>query len=186
MFCRTGNQSRENTGGIKRMMIFSKPRETAFSAQKYERAVKSLIACTILFLAIHTAGIEIEIAPCILLLTATAFSMGIMWQTLNSSGKCRPYDRAVYAAISEQEMTFSLVLAFTSYTLITKTFLVLALFFAVHEWSVLQIAVSLLCACNSCFSAAAWYTMKKRKSFCLFSFYGVEQFSRQYSLCGKR
>ena len=33
------------------------------------------------------------------------------------------------------------------------------LFFAVHEWSVLQIAVSLLCACNSCFSAAAWYTM---------------------------
>ena len=62
------------------------------------------------------------------------------------------------------EMAFSLVLAFTSYTLITKTFLVLALFFAVHEWSVLQIAVSLLCACNSCFSAAAWYTMKSEAS----------------------
>lgn len=40
----------------------------------------------------------------------------------------------------------------------------LALFFAVHEWSVLQIAVSLLCACNSCFSAAAWYTMKNEAS----------------------
>ena len=64
-----------------------------------------------------------------------------------------------------REMTFSLVLAFTSYTLITKTFLVLALFFAVHEWSVLQIAVSLLCACNSCFSAAAWYTMKNETLF---------------------
>lgn len=28
-----------------------------------------------------------------------------------------------------------------------------------------SIAVSLLCACNCCFSAAAWYTMKKRKMF---------------------
>ena len=39
---------------------------------KYERVIKSLIACIILFLAIHTAGIEIEIAPSVLLLTAAA------------------------------------------------------------------------------------------------------------------
>ena len=37
-------------------------------------------------------------------------------------------------------MTFSIVLAFAGYTMITKTFPMLALFFAVHEWSVLQIA----------------------------------------------
>ena len=146
------------------MIIFQNLGEQLFGA-KYERAVKSLIACIILFLAIHTAGIEIEIAPSILLLTATAFSMGIMWQTLNSSGNADRMTGLFMMPFRNREMTFSLVLAFTSYTLITKTFLVLALFFAVHEWSVLQIAVSLICACNSCFSAAVWYTMKKRKMF---------------------
>ena len=140
------------------MIIFQNLGEQLFGA-KYERAVKSLIACIILFLAIHTAGIEIEIAPSILLLTATAFSMGIMWQTLNSSGNADRMTGLFMLPFRNREMTFSLVLAFTGYTLITKTFLVLALFFAVHEWSVLQIAVSLLCACNSCFSAAVWYTM---------------------------
>ena len=146
------------------MIIFQNLGEQLFGA-KYERAVKSPIACIILFLAIHTAGIEIEIAPSILLLTATAFSMGIMWQTLNSSGNADRMTGLFMLPFRNREMTFSLVLAFTSYTLITKTFLVMALFFAVHEWSVLQIAVSLICACNSCFSAAVWYTMKKRKMF---------------------
>ena len=146
------------------MIIFQNLSKQLFGA-KYERAVKSLIACIILFLAIHTAGIEIAIAPSILLLTATAFSMGIMWQTLNSSGNADRMTGLFMLPFRNREMTFSLVLAFTSYTLITKTFLVMALFFAVHEWSVLQIAVSLICACNSCFSAAVWYTMKKRKMF---------------------
>ncbi len=142
---------------------------------KYERVIKSLIACIILFLAIHTAGIEIEIAPSVLLLTAAACSMGIMWQTLNSSGNAERMTGLFMLPFRNREMTFSLVLAFTSYTLITKTFLVLALFFAVHEWSVLQIAASLLCACNGCFLAAAWYIMTKQASLhekgsCLFSF----------------
>ena len=47
--------------------------------------------------------------------------------------------------------------------MITKTFPVLALFFAVHEWSVLQTAAALLCACNGCFMAAAWYAMTKKR-----------------------
>ena len=131
------------------MIIFQNLSKQLFGA-KYECAVKSLIACIILFLAIHTAGIEIEIAPSILLLTATAFSMGIMWQTLNSSGNADRMTGLFMLPFRNREMTFSLVLA---------------LFFAVHEWSVLQIAVSLLCACNSCFSAAAWYTMKNETLF---------------------
>lgn len=145
------------------MIIFQNLSKQLFGA-KYERAVKSLIACIILFLAIHTAGIEIEIAPSILLLTATAFSIGIMWQTLNSSGNADRLAGLFMLPFRNREMTFSLVLAFTSYTLITKTFLVLALSFAVHEWGVPQIAASLLCACNSCFSAAAWYTMTNEAS----------------------
>lgn len=145
------------------MIIFQNLSKQLFGT-KYERAVNSLIACIILFFAIHTAGIEIEIAPSILWLTATAFSMGIMWKTLNSSGNADRMTGLFMLPFRNWEMTFSLVLAFTSYTLITKTFFVLALFFAVHEWSVLQIVVTLLCACNSCFSAAAWHTMINKTS----------------------
>ena len=137
---------------------------------KYERIIKSLAACLILFLAIHTAGIHMEIATSILFLTAMAFSAGIMWQALHSSGNADSMAGLFMLPFTNRGMTFSFVLAFAGYTLLTKTFPVLALFFAVHEWSVLQIAVALLCACNGCFMAAAWYTMtyeashhKKRK-----------------------
>lgn len=129
---------------------------------KYERIIKSLIVCMILFLAAHAAEMEIEIAPSVLFLTATAFSMGIMWRTLNSSEHADRMTGLFMLPFRNREMTFSLVLAFSGYTFITKTFPVLVLFFAVQEWSVLQTAVSLLCACNGCFTAAAWYTMTNK------------------------
>lgn len=136
---------------------------------KYERAAKSLIACVILFLAVHIAGTEVEIVPPVLFLTAMAFSMGIMWQTLHSSEHADRLIGLFMLPFRNKEMTCSLVLAFTGYTLLTKTFPVLSLFFAVHRWSALQITVSLLCACNGCFTAAAWYTMVKQDKFLPFA-----------------
>ena len=103
------------------------------------------------------------IAPSILFLTATAFSAGAMWQALHSSGNADRMAGLFMLPFTNREMTFSFVLAFAGYTLITIAFPVLALFFAVHEWSILQIAVALLCACNGCFMAAAWYTMTKKR-----------------------
>ena len=103
------------------------------------------------------------IAPSIIFLTATAFSAGAMWQALHSSGNADRMAGLFMLPFTNREMTFSFVLAFAGYTLITIAFPVLALFFAVHEWSILQIAVALLCACNGCFMAAAWYTMTKKR-----------------------
>lgn len=130
---------------------------------KYERVVKSLIVCLILFLAISAAEIEMEIAPHILFLTATVVSAGIMWQALISSGNTDSAAGLFMMPFADREMAFSMVLAFTVYTMVTKTFLALSLFFAVHEWSALQIAVSFLCTWNGCFMAAAWYTMVKKR-----------------------
>ncbi|MBD5545331.1 MAG: hypothetical protein HDR01_14120 [Lachnospiraceae bacterium] len=137
---------------------------------KYERVIKSLIACLILFLAAHTAGIKMEIAASVFFLTATALALGTMWQTIQSSGNADRMTGPFMLPFTNRGMVFSFVLAFAGYTLLTIIFPVLALFFAVHEWSVLQTAVALLCACNGCFMAAAWYAMineaslhKKRK-----------------------
>lgn len=131
---------------------------------KYERIIKSLAACLILFFAARTAGINMKIAPSILFLTATAFTAGIMWQALHSSGNAERMTGLFMLPFTNRRMTFSVVLAFAGYTLLTRTFPVLALFIAVHEWSVLQIAMALLCACNGCFMAAAWYTMTNEAS----------------------
>lgn len=126
---------------------------------RYERIARSLISCIILFFAVRTAEIEVEIAASILFLTATFFSSGIMWQALTSSGNADSMTGLFMLPFENRSMTFSFILAYTGYTLITKTCPVLALFFAVRKWSATQIALSLLCACNGCFSAAAWYTM---------------------------
>ena len=134
-----------------------------FFGAKYERVTKSLITCIILFLAVHTAGIEIKIAPSVLFLTATVSSTAIMWQTLNSSMNTERMIGLFMLPFQNRKMTFSLVLVYTGYTLITKTFLILALFFAVYEWSTLQIAASLLCACNGCLTVAAWYIVTSQK-----------------------
>lgn len=133
---------------------------------RYESAIRSLAVCLILFLAVHTAGIRMEIAPSILFLTAAASSAGIMWQALHFSGNEDRMAGLFMLPFANREMNFAFVLAFAGYTLLTKTFPVLALFFALHEWSALQIAVALLCACNGCFMAAAGYVMtKQRKPF---------------------
>ena len=130
---------------------------------KYEGVGKIIIICLILFFAIDAADIKAEIAPSVLFLTATAFSAGIMWQALNSSHNADSMTGLFMLPFANRKMTFSVVLAFTVYTLITKTGIVLALFFSVHEWSAAQISVSLLCACNGCFMSTAIYTMIKRK-----------------------
>ncbi|MDE5748320.1 MAG: hypothetical protein K2I21_12195 [Acetatifactor sp.] len=130
---------------------------------KYERVIKSFAACLILYLAVHTAGVNMKIATSILYLTSTALTASIMWQALCSSGNANRMAGQFMLPFTNRGMVFSLVLAFAGYTLLTMTFPVLALFFAVHEWSVLQMAVALLCACNGCFMAAAWYTMTKKR-----------------------
>ena len=140
-----------------------------FFGAKYERVAKNLIASMILFLAAHTAGIEIEIAPSVLFLTATVSSSVIMWQTLNSSENTDRMIGLFMLPFQNRKMTFSLVLVYTGYTLITRILLILALFFAVYEWSILQVAASLLCACNGCLMAAAWYTATSQKKLLTFA-----------------
>ncbi len=131
---------------------------------KYERAIKSLGTCVILFLAIRAAEFKITVSPHILFLTAAAFSAGIMWQALTSPGNADRMTGLFMLPFSNREMAFSVVLGFTGYTLITKTFSVLALFLAVCRWNWTQAAVSLLCACNGCFMAAAWYLMTGKQN----------------------
>lgn len=126
---------------------------------KYEKVVRSLLVSAILFFSLFGAGVRITIAPTILYLTATAFSAGIMWQTIGGGWHTETFMGLFMLPFPRTGLTLSYVLSFAAYTLITKTFLVLVLLFAVGGWSAAQIVTVLLCAVNGCLLAAAWYTM---------------------------
>lgn len=132
---------------------------------KYEHIVKSLVTCLILFLAVRITEIKMEIAPAVLFLAATVCSAGLMWQALHSLRNADYMAGLFMLPFTNRKMVLSIVLVFTSYTLLTKTFPVLALFFAVGKWSTFEIAVALLCSCNGCFMAVAWYLMTKGISY---------------------
>ena len=126
---------------------------------KHERVVRSLLVSAILFFSLFCAGVSIQIAPAILYLTATVFSAGIMWKTISSNRHAKTFMGLFMLPFPRSGLTLSYVLSFAAFTLITKTFLVLALLFAVGGWSAAQIVTALLCAVNGCLLAAAWYAM---------------------------
>ncbi len=144
------------------MMVIKALSKQLFGA-KYERVGKSLLTCLILFLAVNAAEMHLSIAPSVLFLTATAFSMGTMWQTLDSARNQEFLKGFFLLPFACGQMTLLVALAFSGYTLITKTSVLLALFFSVGKWSTAQIMTALLCACNGCLMAAAGYAMMGRQ-----------------------
>lgn len=129
----------------------------------YEQIRGSVFACAILYFALYAAEVQIIIAPFILYFTATVFTAGVMWQALGSSKNVESMAGLFMLPFDNKHLVFAYTLAFSTYTLITKTLLVLMIFFAVGDWNISQIVISLLCACNACFMTAVLYAMAGRK-----------------------
>lgn len=129
----------------------------------YERVLYSLLSCLIIFVALYAAEIRIMVAPSILFLTSTLFSAGVMWRAVSSKRNAEIFMGLFMLPFDNRSMIISYVLAFGSHTLITKTALVLTLFFAVARWSVIQVLLAFLCACMGCVLAAVGYYMISRK-----------------------
>ena len=129
----------------------------------YEQIRNSVFACAILYFALYTAKIRMDIAPFILYFTASVFSAGVMWQALCSSKNAESMMGLFMLPFDNKRLAFTYTLAFSTHAIITKALLILVLFFAVGTWNIPQIIISLLCACNACFVAAVLYTMTGQK-----------------------
>lgn len=125
--------------------------------KKYERISRSLALCMILFLSLYASGLRVQVSPAVLFLTAAVFSAGIMWRALNSSQNAELFMGLFMLPFDGREMIASYVLAFGSYTLITKTAVVLALFFAAAQWSAAEMGAAVLLACLGCVLSAGVY-----------------------------
>lgn len=125
--------------------------------KKYERVSRSLALCIILFTAVSAAELRVQVSSAVLFLTSSAFSAGIMWRVLNSSQNAEIFQGLFMLPFDDREMTVSYVLAFSSYTLLTKTSAVLALFFAAGHWNAAEIGAAVLLACLGCGVSAGLY-----------------------------
>lgn len=129
----------------------------------YEHIRQSLFICLILYFSLSAAEVKAAAAPFIFYLTTTVFTAGVMWQALCSPQNADRMAGLFMLPFENQALTFSYVTAFSIYTLLTKTSVVLALFLAVGHWNIDQLFTVMLCACNSCMMSAACYAMIKQR-----------------------
>ncbi|MDE6362713.1 MAG: hypothetical protein K2L86_00345 [Lachnospiraceae bacterium] len=138
---------------MKRMM-FKAFGKKLFGAN-YERMPRGLLAALIVFLGLRAAGCEVRIAPVILYLMTSTFTAGVMWQALSSKDHAEMMQNMLMLPFEERDFVFAYVASLGVYTVLTKTAMLLAVVFAVGEWSVREIAGSACCAVNAILMAAA-------------------------------
>lgn len=109
-----------------------------FFGAKYESARKSLLAAAILFIAIYAAEIRVAVAPAILYLTSTLFTAGVMWQVLTGRRQMEAMQGMLMLPFDHRGFVFGYVLVLGAHTLVTKTLLVWALFFAAASWRIVE------------------------------------------------
>ena len=144
------------------MMNTVKALSKQFFGAKYESVRKSLLAAAFLFIAVYAAEFRVVIAPFILYLTSTFFTAGIMWQVLTGRRHMETMQGMFMLPFDNRSLVFSYVLVLGAHTLITKTLLIWALFFAVASWSVWEIVVAITCGCMACAVTAAGYRMCRK------------------------
>ena len=133
-----------------------------FFGAKYDSARKSLLTAVILFVAVCAAEFRVAVAPFILCLTSTFFTAGIMWQVLTGQRHMETMQGMFMLPFDNRSFVFSYVLVLGAHTLITKTLLIWALFFAVTSWDVWEIGVAIICGCMACAVTAAGYRMCRK------------------------
>lgn len=135
---------------------------------RHERIMKNMLICLIVFWGLYISGFHVKIAPFIFYLITGTFTAGVMWQALSSEDNTANMKNMMMLPFLKEQLIFTYVGALGTYTLITKTGLLLAVLFAVSSWSVLEILGCFLCAFNAILMAACIYTLKKLRILGLF------------------
>lgn len=131
---------------------------------KYEGIKKNIFVVAVVFFALFAAEIKMVIAPSVLFLTATVFTAGVMWQTLGSKGSMENLQGVLVLPFENRQLVMAYVFSLSAYTMLSKSALVLVLFFAVGSFGVAEILIALICACNGCLFAVIGYLLRKKAS----------------------
>ena len=129
---------------------------------KYEGVKKSVFVVAVVFLAIFATEIKMVIAPSVLFLTVTVFSSGVMWQVLSSKSNMENLRGALVLPFENRQLVLAYVFSLSAYTLLSKSALILALFFALGTWRMEEVIIALLCAFQGCLFAVMGYLLRNK------------------------
>ena len=127
---------------------------------KYERLTRTLFLDLVVFWGLNIAGFQVQIAPSILYLMASAFSAGVMWQALSAEDNRDNLENMLMLPFEGRTLVFSYVAALGAYTLLTKTAGLLAVVWAVADWSWTEIWGSILCALAAVLAVSCLYPLR--------------------------
>ena len=127
---------------------------------KYERLIRTLFLELVAFWGLHISGFRVEIAPLILYLMTVAFSAGVMWQALSAGDNRANLENMFMLPFEGRTLVFSYAAALGAYTLLTKTAGLLAVVWAVSEWSWAEILGSILCALAAIVIVSCLYPLR--------------------------
>ncbi len=126
----------------------------------FEKILKYIAVCVIVFLGLYMAEVRIQIAPFIKYLMSGTFTAGIMWHSLSSDNYAE-LSGVVMLPFKKQSLTFSYISAYGLYTTVTKTALLFSVIAAVSMPSVTEITGMVICMLNGVFVTSAVFLMKK-------------------------
>lgn len=141
-------------------MIFKAFAKKLFGA-KYERLTRTIFIYLIVFWGLYIADFRVQIAPFILYLMVSTFTVGVMWQALSSKDNAANMQNIFMLPFDNRKFVFSYVAALGTYTFFTKTLALLAVLLAVSVWQPIEILGSIICAINAILMTAAIYSLKK-------------------------
>ena len=140
----------------------------------YNKTVRTLLIDLVIFWGLRTSGLRVEVAPFILYLTVAAFTAGVIWQTLSSTGNEKSGAAAsgvgsmrnqFMLPFDGRKLIFTYIGTLGAYTLLTKTAALLAVLLAVSDWSGTELAGyfinTLLTAGNAVLTAGAVFSTRQ-------------------------
>ena len=127
---------------------------------RYQGAVRALLVSGIVFFGLRLAGLRWSLPLPTLYLLTTAWTGGILWQSLTAEGRSPNLENPCMLPVSSRTFVFSYVAALGSHTLLTKTVPLLAALLAVSVWPPVALGGSLLCGVHGVLVTAVLFVQR--------------------------
>ena len=128
---------------------------------RYERLPRTLLMDVIIFWGLYIAGFQVQIAASVRILMINAFTAGVMWQALSSRDNAVELKHMLMLPQHGREFVFSYVAVLGTYTVLTKTGLLLAVLLAVSAWKPIEMIGMAISMLHAVLMAAAAYSLRK-------------------------
>lgn len=128
---------------------------------KYERLSWTLLLDVIIFWGLYIAGFQVQVAASVRILMLSAFTAGVMWQTLTSKDNAVELKHMLMLPQHDREFVFFYVAVMGVYTLLTKTGVLLAVLLAVSAWKPIEMIGMAISMLHAVLMAASVYSLRK-------------------------